>query len=144
MAYKIQRVEVWVADLLNRPGTLARMLEALSAAGARLEFMVARRVTESSSRVFLAPIATPRQRRAARDVGLLPAKGMHSVRISGDDRPGLGAALTRAIAGKDINIRGASAAAVGRKVIFYFAFASDGDTKAAMSAARKCLNTRKR
>jgi len=137
--YTVKKVEVWASDIMNRPGTLARVLEALRNAGAQMEFMIARRVSEDTSRVFLAPLKGVKQKRAAADVGLVPAKGMHSLRVEGPDRPGLGATLARAFGDQGVNLRGASAAAVGRRAVFYFAFADESDLSKAAGIVRKAL-----
>lgn len=65
MPYTIKKVEVWAGDILNRPGMLARVFEALTNAGAQLEFMIARRLNEKTSRVFLAPIQGVKRHLAA-------------------------------------------------------------------------------
>ena len=144
MAYTINKVEVWAGDILNRPGTLARVLEVLTNAGAQLEFMIARRLNERTSRVFLAPIKGTKQQRAASDVGVARAKGMYSLRIEGPNRAGLGAEITRAVAGKRINLRGASAAAIGRKAVFYLAVETEQARKDAMRVVRNLLGSRQR
>lgn len=144
MSYTIRKVEVWAGDILNRPGMLARVLEGLTQAGAQLEFLVARRVTEGTSRVFVAPLKGKKQRQIAGDVGLVPAVGMYSIRIDGPDRPGLGAEIARAVAAAGINIRGASAATIGRKSVFYLAFKTADEATAAAKAARTLLAGRKR
>ncbi len=139
MPYTIKKVEVWAGDILNRPGMLARVLESLTNAGAQLEFMIARRLNEQTSRVFLAPIKGVKQHRAASDVGLVRASGMHSLRIEGPDRAGLGARITRAVADRGVNLRGASAASLGRKAVFYLAVESEQNLKEAMRVVRKIL-----
>lgn len=139
MAYTIKKVDVWAGDILNRPGMLARVLEALTNAGAQLEFMIARRLNEKTSRVFLAPIKGVKQHRAASDIGLVRASGMHSLRIEGPDRSGLGARITRAVAERGINLRGASAASHGRKAVFYLAVDTEANLKEAMRVVRKIL-----
>ena len=144
MPYTVKKVEVWAADILNRPGTLARVLEGLTQAGAELEFLVARRMTENTSRVFVAPLKGRKQKQAAGDVGLVPAAGMHSIRVDGPDRAGLGADISRCLAATDINIRGASAAKIGRQAVFYAAFKTDEEAKAAAKALRKLLSAKKR
>ena len=143
MPYTINKVDVWAADIPNRPGTLEQVLDGLKNAGAQLEFMIARRVSVKTSRLFVAPIKGVKQQRAASKVGLARAKGMYSMRIEGPDRAGLGAELTRAVAEKGINLRGASAAAIGRKVVFYLAVQAEKDLKGAVSAARALLNKRR-
>ena len=139
MAYSVSKVQVWAGDVLNRPGMLARVLEALRLAGAQLEFLVARRISEDTCRVFLSPLRSAAERRAAGDVGLVPAAGMHALRVEGPDRPGLGADLSRAIADAGINVRGASAAAIGRSTVFYLAFATAAELSAAMKVAQRSL-----
>lgn len=139
MAFKIGKVDVWAADMFNRPGMLARILEALSNAGADLEFVIARRVTENTSRAFFAPITGARQQKAARDVDLSKAAGMHCLRIEGPDRPGLGAAVTRAVAAANINVRGLTAASLGKKSVCYIAFKTDAEAKQASKVIKKAL-----
>ncbi len=144
MAYTIKTVEVWAADIVNKPGTLARVLEALAAAGAELEFLIARQAAEHTSRIFLAPVKGKKQQQAARVVGLSPAAGMHSIRIDGPDRKGLGAEITRAVAAAGVNIRGASAATVGNKNVFYLGFKTEDEAKKAAGAVKKALAGGKR
>ncbi len=144
MPYTISKVDVWAGDILNRPGTLARVLEGLTNAGAELEFMIARRVNAKTSRVFLAPIKGAKQKRAASDLGLVRATGLCSLRIEGPDRAGLGAEITRAVSDKGINLRGASAAAVGRKTVFYLALESEQARKDAIRTVRALLSSKRR
>ncbi len=144
MPYTIKKVEVWVGDVKNRPGMLARILEGLAQAGAELEFLVARRVSENTSRVFVAPLKGKKQHGMAREVGLVPAAGMHAIRIDGPNRSGLGAEVSRSVAAAGINIRGASAASTGRKMVFYLAFKTEAEAKAASAAARRALRARGR
>lgn len=143
MAYTISKVEVWAGDIPNRPGTLARVLEGLSGAGASLEFLIARKLDDTTSRVFVAPLKTKKQKQAAGNVGLSVA-AMNSLRIEGPDRPGLGAQLSRAVADAGINIRGVSAAALGRRAVFYIAFDSPQDAKTAAGLLRKALTPKKK
>ncbi|QOJ15418.1 MAG: ACT domain-containing protein [Planctomycetia bacterium] len=142
MSLKITRADVWAMDVRNRPGMLARILEALATAGADLEFVVARRVTENTSRVFVAPLKGAKQLRAAADVGLQRAAGMHCVRVSGPDRPGAGARLTRALAAADLNLRGVSNAAIGSKFLCYFAFATADDADTARKVLKRAATAR--
>lgn len=139
MAYTVKKVDVWVGDIMNRPGTLARVLESLRNAGAQLEFMIARRVSDTTSRVFVAPLKGAKQKQAAADVGLVPAAKMHCLRIDGADKPGLAAAVARALGDNGVNIRGSSAAAIGKKVVLYFAFSDEADLKRATSVIKKAL-----
>lgn len=144
MAYTINKVEVWAVDTLNRPGSLARVLEALNEAGAQLEFLVGRRITERTSRIFVAPLKSKKQKAAAGEVGMVPAVGMNAIRIEGPDRKGLGAEMARAVSSAGINIRGVTAATIGRKTVFYMGFKTVAEASAATQIIRKALRPKTR
>lgn len=143
MAYKIGNVGVWVGDVLNRPGRLSRVLEVLAAAGADLDFVVARRVSANTCRVFLAPLKTAAQRRAAAQVDVVPADGLHTIRVEGPNGAALGARMTRALADQGINVRGLSAAVQGGKCVTYIGFETESDAKAGTRILKKLLSGRK-
>lgn len=137
MTLQVSRVVVWAVDVPNQPGTLARVMEALRDAGANLEFVIARRVTEETSRIFVAPLKGAKVLRAARAAGLAEAAGMHALRLETPDRLGLGAELARALADRGLNIRGFSAAAVKKQCLCYIAFESESDATAAAKILKK-------
>ena len=58
----------------------------------------------------------------------------------GAPRNGAGARIARAVADRGINLRGASAACIGRKAVFYLAVESEQNLKEAMQAVRKLLS----
>jgi predicted amino acid-binding ACT domain protein len=62
---------------------------------------------------------------------------IHSVRIEGVDRPGLGAKITRALGDSGISFRGISAVAIGRKFVSYVACDSAEDQARAIAALKK-------
>jgi hypothetical protein len=130
----ITRVDVWAASIEDQPGGLAKKLEALATAGAKLEFVIARRAPDKPGTgvVFLTPLKGPAQIRAAKNAGFEKTTALHSVRIEGMDKAGLGAQITRALAEAGINLRGLSAAAIGKRFIGHLALDSAADaTKAA-------------
>jgi predicted amino acid-binding ACT domain protein len=133
VAFEITRVDVWAGEMEDKPGGLARKLEAVMRAGASLDFVIARRQPEKpgTSVVFLAPLHGLEQTRAAEDAGLKKASGLHSIRIQGPDRPGLGAGITKMLADARLNMRGFSGAVVGGKCVLYVAFESDADARRA-------------
>jgi len=141
MPVEITKVDVWVAQMTDRPGALAEKLETVANAGANLEFMIARRAPDKPGQgvVFMAPLPGAKQARAARKAGLQKAKTMHSLRLVSPDRPGIGANITRALAEAGINLRGVSAAALGRRSVTYFAFDSAADAKMAARILKKTL-----
>jgi hypothetical protein len=141
MPYSIRKVDVWVAEIDDRPGGLAEKLEALAKAGANLEFIISRRAPDKPGKgvVFLTPIRGTKQTRAATEAGFGTTDSLHSLRVEGPDRPGLGIKMTGALADAGINLRGLSAAALGRKSVCYFAFDSAVDAATAVKLLRKAL-----
>jgi hypothetical protein len=141
MAYSIRKVDVWVAEIEDRPGGLADKLEILAKAGASLEFIVSRRTPGNPDKgvVFLTPIKGTKQQRAAGAAGLNTTNSLHSVRVEGPDRPGLGIKMTRALADAGINLRGVSAAALGRRSVSYFAFDNVEDADNGVKLLKKSL-----
>ena len=142
MPYEVTKIEVWAGDLPNHPGTLAQRLEAFAKAGANLEFVIARRKSEDTSRAFFAPVRGKKQQQAAIDLGVQKAVGLHALRIEGPDKPGLGACLTKSLGDAGINLRGLSAASLGKRSVCYVAFATAEEAKRAGRILQKTLNGR--
>jgi len=133
MALDVSRVDVWAAGIKDRPGGLASKLAGLAAAGVEIEFVIARRAPEKRGTgvVFLTPIQGARQIAAAKKAGFRRTKSLRSVRVEGRDKPGLGAKLTAALAAKGVNLRGLSAAVIGRRFVMHLALDKAADaTKA--------------
>ena len=72
MTYTIKKVDVWAGEIADRPGGLGATVEALSNAGANLEFLVSRRAPDrpGTGVVFLTPVKGTKQKNAARSAGL--------------------------------------------------------------------------
>lgn len=134
-----ERVDVWAASIEDSPGGLAAVLGALREAGADLQFIVARRTDEQPGKgvVFVTPLRGDREIRAAAQVGFNVAQSLHSVRVVGQDRPGLGAELTGQLAEVGINLRGFSAAVNGTQFVAYIAVDSLVDANKAIETLRR-------
>jgi hypothetical protein len=141
MAYKVSKVDVWAGEIEDRPGGLSEKLASLSGARANFEFVISRRAPEKPGTgvVFLTPVKGAGQKRAAQEAGLNTTDSLHSVRVEGPDRPGLGMKMTRALADAGINLRGLSAAALGRRSVAYFAFDTAEDAANAIKILKKAL-----
>ena len=141
MAYSVTKVNVWAGEIDDRPGGLAEKLDPLTKAGASFEFIVSRRTPEKPGTgvVFVTPIKGAKQNRAATEAGLSTSESLHSVRVEGPDRAGLGTTMTRALADAGINLRGISAAALGRRSVTYFAFDNASDADRAVRALKGAL-----
>ena len=137
MALEVSRVDVWVGSIADKPGGLSAKLEALADAGADLEFVIARRAPDKPGTgvVFVAPVKGAAQIKAAKSAGLKKAKTMAPLRVAGPDKPGLGAKLTGLLADAGINLRGMSAARMGKKFVLYLSF----DSQAASAKAARVL-----
>ena len=135
----VERVDVWAAPIKDQPGGLAKVLAGLRDAGVDLSFVIARRSHEKSGEgvVFVTPIRGDRETEAAAELGFNVTNSLHSLRVEGADKPGLGAELTVKRADAGINLRGLSAAVVGTRFILYIAFDSAEDAEKAMGILRK-------
>ena len=142
MAYKVDRVDVWAGPIKDRPGTAAKVLNGLADAGANLEFVIARRDKKGTGVIFLAPLKGAKQTKVAKALLLSKAESLQSLRLEGPDKPGLGAQITCALAEAGINLRGLSAAALGRRSVVYFAFDNRQDANKAKAVLKKVLRVK--
>lgn len=142
MAFSVAKVEVWAGDIPNQPGTLAGVLEALSKAGANMEFMIARKLDDNTSRVFVAPVKSAKVQKAASAAGFNKTANLFTMRVEGPDKAGVGARLTRAVADAGVNLRGASVAGLGKTAVFYLAVDSESDLQNAMKVAKSAVNSK--
>jgi hypothetical protein len=134
MALKVCRVDTWVAEIEDRPGGLAAKLGALWAAGANLEFVLARRAPDKPGTgvVFVAPVRGAKQAKAAKAAGFKRPRDVHAIRIEGPDKPGQGARLAQMAADAGVNLRGVSATAIGKRFVLYVALDTAGDAAKAL------------
>lgn len=135
----VERTDVWAANIQDRPGGLAEVLDALREAGADLQFIIARRMSDKPAKgvVYVTPLQNDREVRAAAQVGFNVTKSLHSVRIMGPDHPGLAAELTQKLAAGQVNLRGFSASVIGKQLVAYIAVDSLGDANKAMEILSK-------
>lgn len=138
MALKATKADVWAVTLEDRPGGAAEKLEALAKAGASLEMVLARRTDQPGQGVmFVTPLKGARAQKAAQAAGMGKPANIHSVRIEGGDKPGLGAKIARVLGEAGISFRGLSGVAIGRKFVSYIALDSADDQARAISAVKK-------
>ena len=138
MAVKVSKAEVWVATIEDRAGGAADKLEALAKGGANLEMLLARRTeTPGQGVMFVTPVKGAKAVKAAQEAGFGKPENIHSVRVEGSDKPGLGAKIARTLGDAGINFRGVSAVAIGTKFISYIACDSADDAARAIAALKK-------
>ena len=138
MAVKASKAEVWVATIEDRAGGAADKLDALAKGGANLEMLLARRTeTPGQGVMFVTPVKGAKAVKAAQEAGFAKPENIHSVRVEGGDKPGLGAKIARTLGDAGINFRGVSAVAIGTKFISYIACDSAEDAAKAIAALKK-------
>jgi predicted amino acid-binding ACT domain protein len=65
------------------------------------------------------------------------------LKVEGDDEAGLGGRISTAIADAGINLRGVSAAVIGKKFVAYFGFDSAADATKATRALKTLASPKK-
>jgi hypothetical protein len=128
-------VDVWAAQVPDKPGGLAILLDALQAVGANLQSIIARREPDHPGKavVYVTPLRGDRQIAAAAQVGFNVTHTLYSVQVLGPNRPGIAAEITEKVADAGINLRGFSASAIGERFAAYLAVDSLEDANRVMS-----------
>jgi hypothetical protein len=134
MAFRMHKVQVWSADIPDRPGAAAAILERLAHAGVDLEvvFTRPRRDNPQLSQIFLAPIVDANHIQAAKEAGLSPARDIAMLCVEGDNRTGIGYEIMSRIAVAGINLRGLSVSIIDHRYASYLAFDNADDVTLAI------------
>ena len=132
-----RREDVWAGSIEDQPGGLVKVLVGLREAGADLDFIVARRAPDKPGTgvVFVTPLRGDREVNAAATLGFNVMSSVHSLRVEGENKPGVAAELTEKLAAAGISLRGLSAAVIGSRFIVYIGF----DTAQDAAKAAKVL-----
>jgi len=135
----VERVDVWSSGIGDKPGGLARVLSGLKEAGADLDFVIARRATDKPGTgvVFVTPLRGDAEIAAAATLGFNVTSSLKSVRVEGENRPGIAAEITEKLAGAGINLHGFSGAVIGSRFIFYIGLDSEKDAEKAAAIIEK-------
>jgi hypothetical protein len=112
---------VWAASITDKLGGLAKILTGLRETGADLDFVIARRAPENPGTgvVFVTPLRGDAETAAAATLGFNVSRSLQSVRVEGDNKPGVAAELAEKLAAAGINLHGFSAAVIGARFILY-------------------------
>ncbi len=127
MPVTVKNILLWRKEVENQVGSLAHTLEPVTKAGANLHVLMGYRYPGEGTKaaIELYPIAGKKVNAAASEAGL-SASSIPTLLVEGDDKPGLGLAITQAIAG----------AVLG--------FETETDTKAAAPLIKKAAASRKK
>jgi hypothetical protein len=131
--------QVWVASLLDQPGTLANKLLALADAGADLGFIIARRAPDhpGTGVVFVTPLRGDREIEAATEEGFTATTHLHSVRVEGMNEPGIAARVALKMGQAGLNLRGFSGATLGTQFVLHLAFDTAEDAGKAIALLQR-------
>lgn len=136
MNLKMTHVNVWAAEIDDKPGALARTLRAIADDGADLECVIARRQPNKPGKglLFVSPMPGRSVGGNADQAGFRIVTDVATLRIEGADAPGIGAKMAQTIAGTGVNMHGLSAMAFGRRFVCYVGFDSVADRDKAETA----------
>lgn len=138
MPVTVKQITLWRGEVANRPGALAGVLGPLAQSGADLKVVMAYRIPgdESRAAIEIYPVTGRKASRAA-DEASLEDSNIPALLVGGEDRPGLGYAIARSIAGAGINMIFLMAQVVGRRYSAIIGFETAADARKAASLVKK-------
>ena len=145
MAVTVKKIVLWRKEVENRAGALADTLAPLAAAGADIQILMGYRypgdLTKGAVEIY--PVSGKKSAAAAGDAGL-NASSIPALLVEGDNRAGLGHAISKAVADAGINLDFLLAQVVGRKYSAVFGFQSDEDAAKGAAVIRKAAAAKKK
>jgi len=138
MAITLKKITLWRKEVDNKPGALADTLALLAEARTDLQAVMGYRHPgdQDKATIELHPVSGKKAIEAARSAGLA-ASSIPTVLVQGDNRPGLGHAIAKALGDAGINLGFVLAQVVGRKYAAVFGFENDSDAAKAIALIRK-------
>ena len=138
MPVQVKRITLWRKELENRAGSLASTLEPVAEAGTDLEIVMGYCYPgdRAKAAVELYPVKNKKAMAAAQSAGLA-ASTIPAVLIEGDNRAGMGHAITKALADAGINLDFLVAQAIGRRFSAVAGFENDADANKATTLIKK-------
>src|SRR4051812_7091762 len=133
MSFKMQRVHVYHAEIKDEPGGISSSLKTLGEAGANLEYVYSQRSATKPGMgdLYVAPLASPELIKTARAIGMHEVNEPVVMRVTGDNRAGLGSRLTQAWEKAGINLHGMVMAVHDAKFVGYVTFDTVSDANKA-------------
>jgi hypothetical protein len=138
MPVQVKRITLWRKELENRAGSLASTLEPVAGVGTDLEIVMGYCYPgdRAKAAVELYPVTNKKAIAAAQSTGLA-ASTIPAVLIQGDNRAGMGHAITKAVADAGINLDFLVAQVIGRKFSAVAGFENDADANKAATLIKK-------
>jgi hypothetical protein len=140
MAINIKQLNLYRCERPNRAGALAEVLGPLAQAGCDLQLVMGYRLPEDRHRAAIEvfPLKGSKALAAADAAGLQTA-AMPCLRVTGDNRPGMGAAIAERLADTGINMNFLVTQVMGKKFNCVIGFDSTGDANAAAGHIRAAV-----
>ena len=138
MAVTVKKAILWRREVDNSPGMLASILQPLSVASADLQVVMAYRYPsgENKAAIELYPVSGRKSAAAAQTAGLAPSS-ISTLVVEGDNRPGLGHAIAKAVGDAGINMSFVMAQVVGRRYSAVFGFENETDASKAATLIKR-------
>ncbi len=138
MPVTVKKIVLWRGEVENKPGVLAGVLQPLATAGADLQVLMGYRYPGEPGKavVELYPVTGKKSVAAAGAAGL-QASSIPTVLVEGDNKPGLGAAIARAMADAGVNLAFLVAQVMGRKYSAIIGFETEEDARKAAALIKR-------
>ena len=138
MAVRVKGIVLWRKETENQSGVLAGSLEPFAKGGVNLQVVMGYRYpgNEQKAAIELYAVAVKKLTKAAQAAGFV-ASSASTLLVEGDNKPGLGHAITQAIADARINLGFLVAQVIGRKYSAVIGFESEDDAKRASALIKK-------
>ena len=144
MPVTVKSIALWRREIENKPAVLAGVLEPLANARADLQVVMGYRYpgNQAMAALELYPVAGKKSAAAANAAGMAAAP-IPTLLVQGDNRPGLGYTISRAIADAGINMDFLVAQVIGRKYSAVIGFENDADARKASTLIKRATAARK-
>jgi hypothetical protein len=144
MAVTVKKITLWRKELENQSGTLAKTLEPLAGVGVDLQVVMGYRHPEGGTKaaVEIYPITGKKSAAKAQEAGLV-ASSIPALLVEGDNKPGLGHKIAKAISAAGINMAFLMALVIGKKYSSVIGFENETDATAAVTLIKKAVAAKK-
>jgi hypothetical protein len=138
MPVTVKKIVLWRSEVENKPGVLAGVLQPLVTAGTDLQVLMGYRHPGEPGKaaVELYPVTGKKSVAAAGAAGL-QASSIPTLLVEGDNKPGLGAAIARAMADAGVNLAFLVAQVMGRKYSAIIGFETEEDARKAAALIKR-------
>ena len=144
MAMIVKKATLWRREVENRSGVLASALQPLAEAGADLQLVMGYRFPGSeNAAIEVFPVSGKKATAGAQAAGLAPSS-IPTLVVNGDNKPGLGHAIAKAIGEAGINLTFVMAQVIGRRYAAVFGFESEADLSKAAPLIKKAAQAKRK